>query len=337
MSDTIEFRKDYDLPAEIGAKAGPPNMPTSNLQPDFRSATPPIITLPSSQIAKQVRCRLIGHADVEAVANLLHEGFPRRPTAEWMAALNRLCSYPTPDGFPRYGYMLESEGQAVGVLLLLSTALGTGPRAIVRCNVSSWYVRPAFRLYAPFLVSRATKDRSATYVNVSPATHTWPIIEAQGFRRFCNGAFAAVPMLSLRSEPGRITKVSKSQADDSRLDPCEWRTLRDHANFGCVSLCLQAKDDSFPFVFRRRLFRKIPLPGAHLVYCRQPSDLARFAGALGRFLALHGMPWVLVGADAAVPHLAGRYFESKMPMYFRGDQRPHPADLAYTEAALFGL
>jgi hypothetical protein len=49
------------------------------------------------------------------------------------------------------------------------------------------------------------------------------------------------------------------------------------------------------------------------------------------------MPWVLVGADAPIPDLAGRYFENKLPMYFKGTNRPHPGELAYTEAALLGL
>jgi hypothetical protein len=46
------------------------------------------------------------------------------------------------------------------------------------------------------LVSRALRHKDVTYVNVSPAPHTRPIIEAQGFARYCDGIFVAVPMLT---------------------------------------------------------------------------------------------------------------------------------------------
>ena len=65
-----------------------------------------------------------------------------------------------------------------------------------RCNLSSWYVDPAFRTYAPMLVSQALRHKEVTYTNVSAAPHTWPIIEAQGFRRYSNGIFVALPALS---------------------------------------------------------------------------------------------------------------------------------------------
>ena len=290
----------------------------------------------SPQAARGVSCRLIRSTNLEEIAELLHEGFPRRSTAGWMVALGRLDSHATPDGFPTYGYMLEAGRVAVGVLLLITTAL-EDKSGLVRCNVSSWYVRPAYRLYAPLLVSRAIKDRSVTYVNVSPASQTWPIIEAQGFRRFCNGAFAAMPILSLRSEPGRITRIDGAHSCDGRLPSRERRILKDHAKYGCISVCLETGDDVIPFVFRRRLFKRSPLPCAQLIYCRDQNDLARFARPLGRFLALRGMPWVLVGADAPIPNLAGRYFENKLPMYYMGTNRPRPGELAYTEAAVFGL
>jgi hypothetical protein len=316
------------------ARAGDSRRQASSQIEDRMSA--PAKHVVSRQAARGVSCRSIHSADLEKIAVLLYEGFPRRSKAGWLAAIDRLNSHTTPDGFPTYGYLLEAGRVAVGVLLLITTALGD-TSSQVRCNVSSWYVRPAYRLYAPLLVSRAIKDRSATYVNVSPALQTWPIIEAQGFRRFCNGAFAAMPILSLCSERGKITRIDGTQSWDGRLPFREHRILKDHAKYGCISVCLERGQDTIPFVFRRRLFERIPIPCAQLIYCRDQSDMARFARPLGLFLALRGMPWVLVGADAPIPNLAGRYFENKLPMYYMGTNRPRTGEIAYTEAAVFGL
>jgi hypothetical protein len=40
------------------------------------------------------------------------------------------------------------------------------------------------------LQSQAIKHKNVTYVNISPALHTRPIVEAQGFSRYGNGQFA---------------------------------------------------------------------------------------------------------------------------------------------------
>lgn len=287
--------------------------------------------------AERVSCREIRPTDLEEIATLLHEGFPRRSEAGWLAALDRLGRHPTSVGFPRYGYMLDADGTAIGVLLLIATKLGECHKGAVRCNVSSWYVRPAFRPYALFLASRALKDHPATFVNVSPAPLTCPIIQAQGFRRFSHGSFAAFPMLSLRFQAAKIARVTGLDAAGFGLSSEERRLLADHAAYGCISVRCETEDGTFPFVFRRRFFKRFPLPCAQLVYCRDIADLVRFAGPLGRFLALRGLLWVLVAADAPIPGLPGRYFAAKLPMYYRGENKPHAGDLAYTEAALFGL
>jgi len=174
-------------------------------------------------------------------------------------------------------------------------------------------------------------------VNVSAAEATWPIIEAQGFRRFCNGAFAAIPLFGRRAIKGKVTAINAFSRDDHRLQLKEWHILSDHERYGCISVCCETMEGSYPFVFRRRLFRRHPLPCAQLIYCADQGDFERCAKLLGRFLASRGMPWVLVAGDGPMVDIPGRYFPNKMPMYFLGTRPKHPGDLAYTEAALFGL
>ena len=67
------------------------------------------------------RCREIGEADLESVAGLLVRGFPHRSRDYWLVGLNRQATRTVPQGYPRYGYLLEHEGNAVGVLLLIYT------------------------------------------------------------------------------------------------------------------------------------------------------------------------------------------------------------------------
>src|ERR1700712_2593824 len=127
--------------------------------------------------ARKVRCREIGAQDVDAIAALLARAFPGRPKNFWLRGLQRQASRAVPEGYPRYGYMLESDGRAVGVILLLFSAKTSRRETCIACNVSSWYVDPEFRSQGALLTAMALKRKDVTYVNVTPARPTWPIIE----------------------------------------------------------------------------------------------------------------------------------------------------------------
>src|SRR5262245_15833790 len=124
----------------------------------------------------RVRCREIGVADIDSIVNLLAVGFRKRTRDFWMHAFRRLSEHPTPQGLPRYGYLLENKGTHIGVILLISSAIATNKVTRIRCNVSSWYVEPAFRSYAGMLVSRALRHKHVTYFNITPDRHTLPIL-----------------------------------------------------------------------------------------------------------------------------------------------------------------
>ncbi len=284
-----------------------------------------------------VRCREIADADVDAIVGLLCEGFPRRDRSYWSGALRRLSEREPPPGLPRYGCMLECAGEAVGALLLISAGVTAGDRDVVRSNLSSWYVRPEFRVYASMLVSRVLKLPSDTFVNVSPAPSTWPTIEAQGFRRFNSDALAAFPALSRPVRGVRARPIGAAGADELGISAAELRLLREHQAHGCVSLCVSSPEGGHPFVFRRRVLERFPLASGQLIYCRRPGDVGRFASALGRALLRAGIFWILMPADPTVAGLVGRRFDGRLPMYFAGPVRPPAGDLAYTEFALFGI
>jgi hypothetical protein len=282
----------------------------------------------------KARCRQIVVADLDAIADLLAVGFPKRSRGHWVAALKLLSHRDAPEGFPRYGYMLETGTVAVGVLLLIFAQMPNS--GTMRCNGSAWYVAAPFRTFASLLISHALRHR-VTHTNVWPALHTLPIIEALGYRRFCNGAFAAVPALAAGTGKTTISRVVDAMHPEKFVPAADLRFLRDHESFGCLSLWCETQDGGYPFIFRQRFIKPLPLvSGAQLIYCTAIDDLVRLAGPIGRFLALRGMPFMLVPANGRIPKLIGKYFEGK-PMYFVGPDRPQLGDLAYTEVAMFGV
>ena len=157
-------------------------------------------------LRQKIRCREISGTDIDAVADLLRRGFVGRSREYWMQGLRRQAVREVPEGYPRFGYMLDNDGLAVGVLLLLYTSRSDGNETAIHCNLSSWYVEPAFRNYAPLLTKIAQRNKEVTYLNISPATWTWPIIEMQGFNSYCSGLLFSIPALS-RLTPGMTVEI----------------------------------------------------------------------------------------------------------------------------------
>jgi hypothetical protein len=285
-------------------------------------------------LAPKIRCRRIEDADADNIVTLLTRGFAtRRPRRFWERVIAVLATRSTPPGAPRYGYLLENDGAAVGAILLIFATAPGGDA--LRANVSSWYVEPAFRGYAPLLVSQARKLKQVTYLNISAAPHTWPILEAQGYRRYSSGVYVTMPALQ-RSNAGDMRLLAADQPSDAPHEPFERDLMMAHAGYGCISLWCETRERAHPFVFRPRIVKSI-IPCAQLIYCRDVADVVRFAGPIGRFLALRGCPFVVIDANGPIEGLFGRYLDRTMPKFFRGPVEPRLGDLAYTETALFGM
>jgi hypothetical protein len=283
-----------------------------------------------------IRCREIGPADLDAIADLLTRGFARRPREYWTRGLRRQSIRDdVPEGFPRFGYMLDHEGTPVGVLLLIYTARD-GWTAI-RCNLSSWYVEPGFRNYAPILSSVAQRHKHVTYVNISPARWTWPTIEAQGFRAYCDGLFFSFPGLSRPAKGMRVEIVQKDARAVDGLSEADVALLARHAAYGCLSLVCRAADGRCsPFVLQPMRTRRIVLRAMQLVYCRDVADYVACAGAIGRLLLQHGRITVALDANGRIKDLVGLYTEPLGRKYFKGPQCPRLADLSDTELVIYG-
>ena len=276
--------------------------------------------------------RVIEETDLEAVVALLAAGFPAHPAAWWRRAIERLKQRQSPAGYPRYGRLLETEGRIVGVLLTIHAEMtDRSGDAFVRCNLSSWYVDNAFSGHAPLLLGAALRDKTVTFLNITPAQHTQPIIEAQGFRPFAAGSLLTIPTLARRRERMRVRAFAT-------MDAVGWpdgRLVADHAALGCICLVVEADDGAHPFVFAppRRLRRFIP--ASQLIYCRDLSAYVRFAAALGPALLKHGSALAMIDGVGRLPGVPGRSVNTGQQKYVVGPHPPRPGDLAYTEFAIF--
>jgi hypothetical protein len=226
---------------------------------------------------------------------------------------------PVVEGVPRYGYVLDGGVGPVGVILLISSRRGDQ----IIANLSSWYVEPAWRAHSTMLIAVATKLKHVTYLNASPAPHTWRTLQAQGFEPYNFGRSAVFAL------PGRGC-VSDAIPDGLP----EAQLLRDHRKLGWISLVVEKDGIVSPFVFKPRILDKPPVPVMDVMFARSPQDFRRCAPALARYFLRRGSLGFLIDGDSE--GLLSHYVEGKEPRYFKGPHRPVLGDLAYTEKVLFG-
>ena len=289
--------------------------------------------------AVQPRFREIQESDVDAIADLLTRGFVSRSRQYWITGLKRQGARSLPPNAPRYGYLMEHDGKPVGCLLLIYSTKTIDGTTTICCNNSSWYVDPEFRNYAALFASMTQKRKDVTYFNVTPATATWPILEAQGFRIYCRGLYFSFPILSRNGRGMRVEAVTPDTAAVAGLPDDELLLLKRHAGYGCLSLVCRTADEVLPFVFFPLRKRRgiIPLPALQLGFCREISDYAGCTGAIGRYLLRRGSPVVILDANGPIAGLAGIYSEARGRKYFKGPHQPRLGDLADTELAIFGM
>jgi hypothetical protein len=270
------------------------------------------------QPASRVRCRPIAENDFDGLADLLTRGFARTRRDYWMRGFARWKNLPVIEELPRFGYLLEGRFGPVGAILSISSRRGER----VFCNLSSWYVEPQYRSHATLLMSLATKLRHVTYLNASPAPHTWRTLQAHGFAPYNFGRSAVFAL------PGR-----GAVSEDIPAGLPEAQLLRDHRSMGWIRLAVEKDGVISPFVLKPRRLERQKLPMMDVMFCRGADDLKRCLPALARYFLPRGSMGFLMDGDmeARLSH----YAEGKEPRYFKGPHRPLLGDLAYTEKVLF--
>jgi hypothetical protein len=154
--------------------------------------------------------------------------------------------------------------------------------------------------------------------------------------RYSEGQMVCLP--ALRPGPFGARVMPYVEAMAARLrDRDEAALMAYHAARGCISLVCEMGGELAPFVFLKRPISKLPLAYVQLAYCRDTGDFVRFAGPLGRYLLLRGMPVAAIDAEGPVKGLVGRFVKDRVPKFYRGPDRPRLNDLAYTEAVVLGV
>lgn len=82
------------------------------------------------------------------------------------------------------GQLLMKGDDAVGVLLTIRSRLAETGRTVV--NLSSWYVEPSSRWFAPRMLQMATSSEEDIFTDLTPSPEACKLNERLGFTTITN-------------------------------------------------------------------------------------------------------------------------------------------------------
>jgi hypothetical protein len=274
--------------------------------------------------------REITHDDLETVRELLVEGFPRRRNDYWVKGLANLGSLRPVEGLPRYGYLVDVDRAAQGLMLTITSDRGVQG---VRTNFSSWYVREGYRQFALLLFRHALQLKNTTFLNLSPSEQTLPIIKAFGFEPYTKGVVMVDLRTATRARSPRGLVQHLGIDDLSNLPATEGQIAEDHLRMGCDVLRLETDARSGLLIHRRKWVKRW-LPCSQVIHA-DPDLVAELAGPVMRAFASRGSVVALWDIDDVPDPAVGRVFARSI-RYFKGTDAPLVGDLSYSELAVFG-
>lgn len=276
--------------------------------------------------------RPLAEGDIPATVRLMTESFPRRTQAYFETAFERLAVRDIPDGFERFGYVID-QGGIFGAVLAIPSAhdLGTETQAFV--NISTWCVAPSHRgPAAKALYDQSGAREDAVNTNLSAAKHTLKTIGRLGFKPWSHGQY-----LALRARRnGKAQVLTLDPAVKAGLPDHQARILEDHRRSGCLTPILESDGRLIPLILLKRVVRKV-IPAAQLIYCEDRAWLLEHARPLLTWLRLRGRLGLIIDADSPEPALAGRYFPGLAAKYYRGQSPRLDVDHTYSEMMYLGF
>jgi hypothetical protein len=226
--------------------------------------------------------------DFELAATLLAEGFPEHGAAFWKDALARLARYAgnAEAEFP-LGFLLFTNGDPAGIALTPASvrpgADGTLQRIV---NVSSWYMRPAYRWRAGTMLRGILADESVIYTDFTPTEDVQKMLPAFGMTVMNTGALITpLPLLTFHPSRGG-TMRPLGQGDGVPPGSPRREMIELYRELGCepALLCSEKREDLI--IAKPSTFRG--MPAAKIMFASSNAALWRHSGAVARHFMRSG-------------------------------------------------
>ncbi len=273
--------------------------------------------------------------DWQAATNILIRGFQERPPSFWIDGLNRIRSIEATGITRQIGYLLQNDGEDIGVILTLRTHRKDdqgGTRELV--NLAGWYVDERFRWYAPRMLSQLVSDEDVVFTDLTSIPAVRQMLPAMHFKQWNQGLLFSSFLLTLWNWRKGLKVMSLDELPQGSLSDADRNLLEDHEKLGCIACVLKDGETFHPLVFLRQVRWKIPV--ARVIYAPSVSVVIKNLSNVLLYLIKHNI--FFIALECNKPNFLNQFFlPNKSIKYYKGDVDPDMIDFAYSELVLFDL
>jgi acetoacetyl-CoA synthetase len=273
--------------------------------------------------------------DRAEVCRLLDEGFKAPAGAKpWHHIFDHTWQWGT---IPR-GFVLTCDGVIVGFIGLICAMRSVAGKSGPVCNLTSWFVRPAYRGWSASLLAAATGFEQVTYTSLTPNPASQRIFKAIGFAEISRTKRILPPMSHPATIFGPRPSILFGASVPPLVDREHQRILADHDCWNCLPVLVTVGEESALIIARRRLFRESGmLPCSDILYCSDPALLQRHVEPIKLALMWRQRTLAMGVSQHVVPGLSGGIAVSD-PMLARSTLfAAHEIDQLYSEFALLPI
>ncbi|CAD0211469.1 hypothetical protein AGRHK599_LOCUS1398 [Rhizobium rhizogenes] len=257
------------------------------------------------------------------------KGFPEKSEAFWSRGLALINEHHQRRELGAIGQLLLKGEDAAGVLLTIRNRLPDSGRIVV--NLSSWYVEPSCRWFAPRMLQMASSAEEELFTDLTPSPEACRLNERLGFHTVTDCTlFYPLPLTALRPAGARLSPLAAMPADT--LPDAMRDMLEDHARLGCIVAVMQADGRQHPLVFLKTTTRK--LPSARLIYCEDREIAQRHISAIARHLLGQGRLALTMAALEGERNAGGFAAHKSAPIQVKGVWNPRFINETYSELVL---
>lgn len=203
-------------------------------------------------------------SDAEKIVTLLDQFYPGVP--EHWQKLFAPRSFVKGDDYP--GLILLAGEKVVGFLGTILSDHDTAKGRITLCNLSCWYVEPAYRQHSMPLFLKAMKLPGITaWTNLTAAPHTYEWFNRLGYESFIDKKTLIFPLPSLFTKKKGATATVDFSIADLPLD--QQAIYHQHQFPHCKHVLIKKGNEHCYCIVVITKFKKIPL--ANLYYISHPG------------------------------------------------------------------
>lgn len=265
--------------------------------------------------------------------SLLVEGFPARSPAFWRNGLARIWKFHAERELGAVGSILRVGQEAAGVILTLRSkrTAASGRRAHLAVNLSSWYVRPRYRILARQMLRDVLAEPVDLFTDFTPIPSVVELLKNSGFTQRQEGTML-VPLPALALARSGSSRVRGAYQDYDRSLAV---LIADHVALGGIACMLIANEQAQPLMFARAKCKGVP--AARLVYAADMNGFKENIGGIARYLMSRGCVVLEMPANPDDEIFCGRYSHGRRPVFYKGEMPRADVDQAYSEFVLLGI